>query len=73
MLSIRFGFRIFAVVALVFLLGVSSPAIAGPPIYGFADLHAHQFANLGLGGLIIWGARSRLTTTPKKRSLIAIL
>jgi microsomal dipeptidase-like Zn-dependent dipeptidase len=26
-----------------------------PPIRGFADTHTHQFANLGFGGLLIWG------------------
>src|SRR5688500_5575173 len=26
-----------------------------PPIWGFADLHAHMFANLGFGGLAVWG------------------
>lgn len=26
------------------------------PIVGFADLHVHQFANLGFGGLMLWGA-----------------
>ena len=26
-----------------------------PPIRGFADLHAHMFANLGFGGLAVWG------------------
>lgn len=25
------------------------------PIVGFADLHNHQFANLGFGGLLLWG------------------
>ena len=26
------------------------------PIVGYADLHNHQFANLGFGGLLLWGA-----------------
>lgn len=26
-----------------------------PPVWGFADLHAHMFANLGFGGLAVWG------------------
>ena len=25
------------------------------PVTGYADLHAHQFANLGFGGLLVWG------------------
>lgn len=25
------------------------------PVVGFADLHSHQFANLGFGGLMLWG------------------
>jgi microsomal dipeptidase-like Zn-dependent dipeptidase len=25
------------------------------PVSGYADLHAHQFANLGFGGLLLWG------------------
>ena len=25
------------------------------PITGFADVHVHQFANLGFGGLVVWG------------------
>lgn len=25
------------------------------PVVGFADLHNHQFANLGFGGLLLWG------------------
>lgn len=30
--------------------------IDGPkPIWGFADTHAHQFANLAFGGLFVWG------------------
>src|SRR5688500_17638377 len=28
---------------------------AAEPIWGFADLHNHMFANLGFGGLAIWG------------------
>lgn len=28
----------------------------GEPIWGYADLHAHQFGNLGFGGLAFWGA-----------------
>lgn len=26
------------------------------PIWGFADLHNHQFSNLAFGGLVLWGA-----------------
>lgn len=34
----------------------TSVQISGPtPIWGFADTHAHQFANLGFGGLFVWG------------------
>ena len=25
------------------------------PVTGYADLHTHQFANLGFGGLLVWG------------------
>jgi hypothetical protein len=25
------------------------------PVTGYADLHAHQFGNLGFGGLLVWG------------------
>jgi hypothetical protein len=24
------------------------------PVSGFADLHVHQFANLGFGGMLMW-------------------
>ena len=30
-------------------------AEAPPPVWGIADTHQHQFANLGFGGLMIWG------------------
>ena len=36
-----------------------TPPIAPPPrpaIIGFADTHLHQFANLGFGGLEVWGS-----------------
>ena len=34
----------------------SAHAAAPPtPITGFADVHVHQFANLGFGGLVVWG------------------
>ncbi|MGH8248931.1 MAG: membrane dipeptidase [Gammaproteobacteria bacterium] len=26
-----------------------------PPLVGFADIHTHQFANLGFGGRLVWG------------------
>ena len=26
-----------------------------PPVWGFADVHVHQFSNLGFGGLVVWG------------------
>ena len=32
------------------------PTAPGAPIWGFADLHAHQFANLGFGGVEFVGA-----------------
>ncbi len=28
----------------------------GEPIYGAADLHIHQFSNLGFGGRMLWGS-----------------
>jgi microsomal dipeptidase-like Zn-dependent dipeptidase len=33
------------------LLQAQAPA----PVVGFADLHNHQFSNLGFGGAVIWG------------------
>ncbi len=33
----------------------SSTVTANTPIWGFADTHTHQFANLGFGGLLMWG------------------
>jgi microsomal dipeptidase-like Zn-dependent dipeptidase len=59
--------RVAVVIAAAMLgaaaLGVSSaPASAANnlttsanPVSGYADLHAHQFANLGFGGLLLWG------------------
>jgi microsomal dipeptidase-like Zn-dependent dipeptidase len=36
---------------------VPPPAASpGQPAWGFADLHAHPFANLAFGGLVTWGA-----------------
>jgi microsomal dipeptidase-like Zn-dependent dipeptidase len=29
---------------------------AGQPVRGIADVHNHQFANLGFGGVVFWGA-----------------
>src|SRR5437016_4621385 len=32
------------------------PGLTNPnPIWGYADVHMHQFANLGFGGLLMWG------------------
>jgi microsomal dipeptidase-like Zn-dependent dipeptidase len=32
------------------------PGLTNPnPIWGYADVHNHQFANLGFGGLFLWG------------------
>ncbi|MFT3916902.1 MAG: membrane dipeptidase [Anaeromyxobacteraceae bacterium] len=52
-----------ALVALACLWGCANPpaeaskaASAPARIDGFADLHVHQFANLGFGGLMLWGA-----------------
>ena len=30
---------------------------SGPdsPIWGYADLHSHQFSDVGFGGLLVWG------------------
>lgn len=35
-----------------------NPGVQPPdqPLYGFANLHTHQFANLGFGGAMFWGA-----------------
>lgn len=45
----------------VFMSGIPAaravgPQLPPPPIWGYADLHAHQFGNLGYGGLMLWGA-----------------
>lgn len=32
------------------------PAPPRPPIVGIADTHVHQFANLGFGGIEVWGS-----------------
>lgn len=32
------------------------PQTPGEPVRGFADIHAHQFSNLGFGGNVLWGA-----------------
>lgn len=48
-----------SLVAPLSAVGAASPAPADPSaagaLFGFADLHTHQFANLGFGGLMIWG------------------
>jgi microsomal dipeptidase-like Zn-dependent dipeptidase len=48
---------LFALMAVV--LWPAAPTVraqtAVEPIWGFADLHNHMFANLGFGGLAIWG------------------
>ncbi len=31
------------------------PQTPGEPVRGFADVHAHQFSNLGFGGAVFWG------------------
>ncbi len=33
----------------------SVPSGPTDPIWGYADLHSHQFGDLGFGGLMIWG------------------
>lgn len=33
-----------------------APTPAGQPVWGFADLHAHPFANLAFGGMVLWGS-----------------
>ena len=33
-----------------------APPPPRPPILGFVDTHLHQFANLGFGGLEVWGS-----------------
>ena len=40
------------------------PAPPRPPIVGFADTHVHQFANLGFGGLEVWGSPADPTGDP---------
>jgi microsomal dipeptidase-like Zn-dependent dipeptidase len=36
---------------------MASVEVSGPnPMFGFADTHTHQFANLGFGGLAFWGS-----------------
>lgn len=36
-------------------LATVSVKVPYPPVVGFADTHAHQFANLAFGGLLFWG------------------
>ena len=36
--------------------GGGVPKARSAPIWGYADLHVHQFSNLGFGGLMFWGA-----------------
>jgi hypothetical protein len=40
---------------LVFALPSAYASAPPTPINGFADVHVHQFANLGFGGLVLWG------------------
>ena len=40
---------------LVFALPSAHASAPPTPISGFADVHVHQFANLGFGGLVLWG------------------
>ena len=42
-------------VTLVCALPSAHAAAPPAPITGFADVHVHQFANLGFGGLVVWG------------------
>jgi microsomal dipeptidase-like Zn-dependent dipeptidase len=55
------GFKFGAVLALGLLIGSLGSAQQPPPeppakvLYGFADIHVHEMANLGFGGSIIWG------------------
>ena len=42
-------------VTLVFALPSAHASAPPTPINGFADVHVHQFANLGFGGLVLWG------------------
>lgn len=45
-----------AVAAVLALAAPGAQAQSGPQAaWGYADLHAHQFAHLGFGGLVIWG------------------
>src|SRR4051812_42344469 len=59
------GMMLVLVLVAVFLstpgaaMAWATPAAADPsrqPIVGFSDIHVHQFANLGFGGLLVWGA-----------------
>ncbi|MFZ4857121.1 MAG: MopE-related protein [Desulfuromonadaceae bacterium] len=52
----KFGTRFFAFVVLAFILSTYRPASAIDPVFGFADLHNHQLANLGFGGGMMVGA-----------------
>jgi len=36
-------------------VGAVPPQQSGEPVRGFADVHAHQFSNLGFGGGVFWG------------------
>ena len=60
--------RVAAVLAAAVLAAAAFAAMSAPapaavnnltqsanPVTGYADLHAHQFANLGFGGLLLWG------------------
>ena len=49
---------------------VMTAAAPNAPIFGIADLHTHQFANLGFGGKMFWGKPyAEATTDPDKSAL----
>ncbi|MCM2265893.1 MAG: membrane dipeptidase, partial [Desulfuromonadales bacterium] len=66
MVKITSGLRSLVIAVCFMLSGIAGPATAAPLIYGYADLHAHQFANLGLGGLLVWGAPFSPDDDPQK-------
>ncbi len=63
--TVERGFRYYFTVVARDASGDSEPAqqavvltwaAPGSRVRGFADLHNHQFSNLGFGGLLFWGA-----------------
>jgi hypothetical protein len=44
-----------AAITILTIGALTAEAQAPTPIVGFADLHNHQFSNLGFGGAVVWG------------------